>query len=150
MADRDTPYACAVREVTRRCGRAIWSDPGRLRSRLHYEMGSVSPEDGAVLDALVIAAIQGIPISLLNHEDLLLPTLSMSDAVGPLLAAEAVSTWALALTDLDNGIVPKEIVPEEIVPEEPVSDDTILEPESVVPSLLAKLRPPPPPVHMPV
>jgi hypothetical protein len=101
-------------------------------------MGSVSPEQSAVLDAVVIAAIQGIPQSLLNHEDLLAPTLSMSDAVGPLLAAEAVSTWARALADPDPVVVVEDM------PQATVSDDTAPEVEAVVPSLLAKLRPPPP------
>jgi hypothetical protein len=122
MADRETLFARPVRDVTRRCGHAIWSDPGRLRSRLHYEIGSVTAEQGAVLDALVIAALQGVPLALLDHEDLEPWTLSLSDVVGPLLAAEAISTWARALADL-NAPVPEELS---------------------LPWLLAKLSPPPP------
>ena len=99
MADCDDPFGCAVREVTRRFGPAIWGEPGRLRSRLHYEMGSVSAEQNPVLDAVVIAAIQGIPRSILDREDLQPCMRSLCDVVGPLLAVEAVSAWTWALAD---------------------------------------------------
>jgi hypothetical protein len=115
MADRNNPYARALRAATRRDGRTIWNDPGRLRSRLHYEFGDVTAEQGAVLDAVVIAAVQGIPRALLDHEDLQPWTLSLGDAVGPVLAAEAIATW--------GGLLAAELS---------------------MPSLLTKLRPPPP------
>ena len=115
MADCDNSFARAVRDVTRRCGRQIWSDPGRFRSRLHYELDSVTADEGAVLDAVVIAAVQGIPGALLDHDDLEPWTLALSETVGPTLATAAISLWTSALAT-----------------------------EISMPSLLAKLRPPPP------
>jgi hypothetical protein len=133
MADCNDPFACAVRSVTRRCGRMIWSDPGRLRSRLQYEIGPVSAGQSEVLDALVIAAMQGIPAALVDHGDLEQWTVSLSEAVGPLLAAEALAVWTRAIA----------------VPElECMATATSFEGEPVgegrVPTLIEKLRPPPP------
>lgn len=162
MADCDDPFACAVREVTRRGGRTIWCDPGRLRSRLQYEMGAVSGQQSAMLDALVIAALQGIPGALLGQDDLEPLTLSLSEAVGPLLATEAVSAWTRALAEpelacgahddplalvIDRApgrlVIDVECVevrmlePGPSVEAEPVVEERVL-------TLMDKLRPPPP------
>ena len=163
MAHCDDPFACAVREVTRQCGPTIWSDPGRLRSRLQYTMGPVSEGQSAVLDALVIAAVQGIPRSLLDHEDLQPRMSSFSDAVGPLLAADAVSTWMRALaepervcsTDAEPEVnlveaeaeviveSEAEAAPEVFVESDPDAMDEV-DVEQRVLTLIDKLRPPPP------
>ena len=162
MADCDDPFACAVREVTRRGGRTIWSDPGRLRSRLQYEMGAVSGQQSAVLDALVIAALQGIPSALLDQDDLEPLKLSLSEAVGPALAAEAVSawTWALAEPELACGAHDGPLAfvidraPGRLVIDVESVEVRVLEPglsveaepvvEERVLTLMEKLRPPPP------
>ena len=161
MADCDDPFACAVREVTRR-GRTIWRDPGRLRSRLQYEMGAVSGQQSAVLDALVIAALQGIPSALLDQDDLEPLKLSLSEAVGPALAAEAVSAWTRALADPElacgahdgpevlvidrapgrlvidvESVEVRMVEPGPSVEAEPVVEERVL-------TLMEKLRPPPP------
>ena len=126
MADCDDPFGCALREVTRRFGPAIWGEPGRFRSRLHYEMASVTAEQNPVLDAVVIAAIHGIPRSILDREDLQPRMRSLCDLVEPLHAVEAVAAWTRALTEL------------ELVPAPEPARATR------VPSLMDKLRPPPP------
>jgi len=159
MADCDDPFACAVREVTRRCGPMIWRDPGRLRSRLQYEIGPVSDRQSAVLDCLVIAAMQGIPGALIAHDDLQPWMLALSDAVGPLLAAEALSVWmrALAVPESPCGgkLEPASFVVESApgvividvesveVERAPLADDMEPVDERVL-TLLDKLRPPPP------
>ena len=129
MAHCDDPFACAVREVTRRCGRTIWGDPGRLRSRLQYDMGPVSAGQSAVLDALVIAAVQGLPGALLDQDDLEPWMLALSDAVGPFLAAEAVSVWTRAIAE-------PELACTAALEDEPVGEERVL-------TLIEKLCPPP-------
>ena len=162
MADCDDPFACAVREVTRRGGRTIWRAPGRLRSRLQYEMGAVSGQQSAVLDALVIAALRGIPGALLDQDDLEPLMLSLSEALGPVLATEAVSAWTRALADPElacgahagpevlvidrapgrlvidvESVEVRMVEPDPSVEAEPVVEERVL-------SLMEKLRPPPP------
>lgn len=158
MANCDDPFACAVREVTRRCGPKIWSDPGRLRSRLQYEIGPVSDRQSAMLDCLVIAAMQGIPGALIAHDDLQPSMLALSDAVGPLVAAEALSTWMRALAEAESFCDAKrepasfvvESAPRVVIDvvsvevERAPSADDLAPVEERVPTLLDKLRPPPP------
>ena len=133
MADCDDLFACAVRSVTRRCGRMIWTDPGRLRSRLQYEIGAVSAGQSEVLDALVIAALQGIPAAMVDHHDLEQWTLLLSDAVGPLLAAEALAVWKRAVAEPQlecSAAAPW-------IEDAPIVEGRVL-------TLIEKLRPPPP------
>jgi hypothetical protein len=111
----------------------ICSDPGRLRSRLQYEIGAVSAGQSEVLDALVIAAMQGIPAAIVDHDDLEQWTLLLSDAVGPLLAAEALAVWKRAIAEPElecTAAAPS-------VEDEPVVEGRVL-------TLIDKLRPPPP------
>jgi hypothetical protein len=116
-------------------------------------MGPVSEGQSAVLDALVIAAVQGIPRSLLDHEDLQPRMSSFSDAVGPLLAADAVSTWMRALAepervcsaDAEPQVNLVEAEPEVflLVDPDPDAMDEV-DVEQRVLTLIDKLRPPPP------
>ena len=162
MADCDDPFTCAVRQVTRRCGRMIWSDPGRLRSRLQYEMGTVSAGQSEMLDALVIAAVQGIPAALLEEDDLERWMLSLSEAVGPALAAEALSAWTRAIAEPqvtcaaehDSVVLVVDPAPGRIVIDVESIEVRVLESapsvedepsvEERVLTLIEKLRPPPP------
>ena len=79
-----------------------------------------------MLDAVVIAAIQGIPRSILDREDLPPRPPSLCDAVGPLLAGQAVSVWSWVVAEL------------ELLPATPPA------PKERVVTLVDKLRPPPP------
>jgi hypothetical protein len=155
MADRDDLITCALREVTRAGGPSIWNDPGRLRSRLQFEIGPVSSAQSAVLDAVVIAAMQRLPRALLDHEDLQPHTLGLSDAVGPLLGAQAVSIWMRALADpepepeIDPEPEPEIVLVDDVEPEPVIeSDDVEPEPEPEDDdrplTLIDRLRPPPP------
>ena len=148
--------------MTRRGGRTIWNDPGRLRSRLQYEMGPVSGQQSAVLDALVIAAMQGIPGALLDQDDVAPLMVSLSEAVGPILATEAVSAWTRALAEPElacgahdgpdvlvidrapgrlvidvESVEVRVLDPGPSVEAEPVVEERVL-------TLIEKLRPPPP------
>jgi len=160
MADCDDHIACAVREVNRRGGPAIWADPGRLRSRLHYEMGAASTEHSELLDALVIAAMQGIPGALLANDDLERRLLALAESVGLDLAGEAIDTWVRALAEPDlvcvegetkalvvervakGMIIDARCVDVRVLGLAPVADDPIAEQRAR--PLIDKLRPPPP------
>ena len=165
MTDRDDFISCALREVTQRSGPAIWGNPGRLRSRLQFEIGPVSPGQSAVLDAVVMAAMQGIPRSLLEDEDVQPETLVLAEAVGPLLADQAVSTWIRALgpptpeSEVAEGEIidlveiahddESDIEDATIVEDAPAVDNaTVVEDAPVADdgpkTLLDRLRPPPP------
>jgi hypothetical protein len=161
MADCDDHIACAVREVNRRGGAAIWADPGRLRSRLHYEMGAASTGQSELLDALVIAAMQGIPGALLADDDLEGRLLVLAESVGPDLAGEAIDTWVRALAEPDlvcadgdtkalvlervakGMVIDARCVEVRVLGLAPVAmDDGIA--EQLARPLIDKLRPPPP------
>lgn len=161
MIDCDDHFACALREVTRRSGGAIWNEPGRLRSRLQYEVGAVSTGQSALLDALVIAAMQGIPGALLDHDDLQPCVLDLDDSVGPALAADAVGVWMRALAEPELVCVELELpaivvdrAPRGLVIDARCVEVRVLEPapcerddavvEERVLTLIDKLRPPPP------
>ena len=135
MAICDDHFACAVREVTRRGGCTIWADPGRLRSRLQYEMGAVSSGQSALLDALVIAAMQGIPRALLDHDDLQPRLIVLADSVGPLLAADAVGAWMRALAEPELACVELESTPFDIDIEPDIEPEP--EPETFVVALVS-------------
>ena len=107
-------------------------------------MGSVSAGQGALLDALVIAAMQGIPQALLDHEDLQPRLLGLAESVGPLVAADVVGAWTRALAE------PEFVCVEVLTPQD--EPDLVIEPdpeaadalEQRVLTLIEKLRPPPP------
>jgi hypothetical protein len=125
-------------------------------------MGPVSGQQSAVLDALVIAAVQGIPGALLDHDDIEPLQLSLSEAVGPLLATEALSAWTRALAEpelacgahLGRAMLAIDLAPRRLVIDVECVEVRMLEPgpsveaeplvEERVLTLMERLRPPPP------
>lgn len=121
MVEATDSIAIALREVTKRSGRLLWGDPVRLRSRLQYALGSVSDQEGAVLDAVVLAAIHEVPQALVHRSDLSVPTRDLSDEVGPVLSARAVALWARAVADMSSQeqaeAAAREVLEPAVVPE---------------------------------